>query len=184
MICAPDHLAVFLARDDFDEALGLIDRDRLADRAKRKLADLHLDSALARLRLGQPDRGDLGLAIDASGDRQQVEAGLAHAGHDLDRGDTLGGGLMREQGRTDHVADRVDARAGGAKGVVDLDETAAIEFDAEFFQTQVRAQRIAPDRDQHGFGLDGFRGAGGVQRDRPSARPCAPSICSRAPASP
>src|SRR5271169_2843187 len=131
------HLAVFLARDYFDEALGLIDRDRLADRAKRDLADLDFDPALARLRLGQSDRGDLGLAIDASGDRHQVEAGLAHPSHDLDRRDTFRRGLVRQQRWTDHIADRVDAWAGGAEGVVNLDEAAAVQFDANFLESEV-----------------------------------------------
>ena len=56
----------------------------------------------------------------------------------------------------------------GAERVVDLDEAAALEFDPDLFQSQVRAERIAPDRDQHGFGFDGFRGAAGVERDRPA----------------
>ena len=132
------NLAVLLAGDYFDEALGLIDRDRLAHRAKRNLADLDLDTAFARLRFGQPDDCDLGLAIDASGDRQQVESGLAHTGHDLDCRHALGHGFVGEQRRADHVADRVNARAGGAEGVVNLDEAAAVELDAGLLQSQVR----------------------------------------------
>src|SRR5580704_4932143 len=107
---ASDHFAVLLGGDDFHEARSLVDRDRFADRAERKLADLHFDAARFGVGFAEADGRNFGLAVDACGYGEQVEAWLAHARHNFDGGDTLGAGLVREQGRTEDVADRVDAR--------------------------------------------------------------------------
>src|SRR5580698_3028953 len=125
---ASDHFAKLLARDDLDEALSLIDRHRLPVRAKRNLADLHLDPALTRLRLAEPNHRDLGLAVDTAGDRQQIEAGLSHARHNFHRRDSLRRRLMREQRRARDIADRIDTRTRRAKRIVYLDIPATVTF--------------------------------------------------------
>src|SRR5208282_4365373 len=131
---ASDHFAILFGRDDFHEARGLADRNRLAHRAKRNLADLHFDAARFCVRFAESHRRHFGLAVDASGDREQVETGFAHARHEFNRGDTFGAGLVREQRRADDVAERIDARDGGLERVVYLDEAAAFELDADFFE--------------------------------------------------
>src|SRR5712692_7786865 len=136
---ASDDFAVLLARDQFDESLGLVDRDGLAVCPKRHPADFDIDSTRFRFRLVEAHRRDLGLTIDTGRDGRQIEAWLSHACHYLDRGDTLGRRLMRQKWRTYDVADRVNALAGGAERVVYLDEAAALELDAGFFQAKVAA---------------------------------------------
>ncbi len=74
---ASENLSVLLARDQLDEAFDVIGRDRLAHRPERNLADFDFDAAGASLGLAQPDRRDLGLAIDAGRDAREVEARLA-----------------------------------------------------------------------------------------------------------
>src|SRR5579863_4844296 len=144
---APDHLAVLFGRDDFHEALGRSDRDCSAKRAKRELADLDFDPARFRVRLAEAHGRDLRLAVDASGNVEQIEPGLANAGHYFHRRDSLRAGLVREQGRADDIADRIDAWHGGLEGVVYFDKTAALEFDPEFLEPDILAERCAPDGD-------------------------------------
>src|SRR5216684_5352841 len=92
-----------------------------------------------RLRLIKAHRRDFGLTVDTGRHGRQIEAWLSHACHYLDRGNTLGRRLMRQKWRTYDVADRVNALAGGAERVVYLDEAAALELDAGFFQAKVAA---------------------------------------------
>src|SRR3984957_9581336 len=150
---ASDYFAVLLGRDDLHEARGLAHRNRLAHRTKWNLADLHLDTARLRLRLAQSDRRNFGLAINASRNREQVEAGLAHARHYFHRRDSLGARLMRQQRRPNHVANRVDTRHARLERVVHLDKTPAIQLDAKLLESEVHAERRAPDRDQHALAL-------------------------------
>src|SRR5271155_2374311 len=123
---ASEDFAVLFARDQFDEAFGVIDRDRLAQRSERDLADLDLDVARFGVGLAESDRGDLGLAVGARRDAREIEARITHAGHDLDRRDALARRLVREQGRARRVANRVNARATGAERIIDFDEPAAL----------------------------------------------------------
>src|SRR5581483_8376904 len=127
---ASDDLAVFLRDDELDESLRLSGCNRLAVGPERELADLHVDSARPRIRLAQPYRGHLGLAVDASRDREEIEPRLAYSRHNLDGRHALRRRLVGEQGRADDVADRIDARAGRAKRIIDLDETSALQLDA------------------------------------------------------
>ena len=55
---------------------------------------------------------------------------VVHPGGVLDGDDALVGGLVRERGAGDEVADRVDARGAGAHRAVDLDQAALAELDA------------------------------------------------------
>src|SRR5271154_7049779 len=80
---ASDHFAVLLGRDEFHEAGGLANRDRLADRTKRELADLHFDAARLGPGLAEPPRRTFRLAVEGGGDRERVKAGLAHPRHDF-----------------------------------------------------------------------------------------------------
>src|SRR5216684_9142725 len=134
---ASDDFAVLLARDQFDESLGLVDGDRLAVCAKRHPAYLDIDSARFRFRLIEAHRRDFGLTVNTSRHGRQVEAGLSHPRHNLDCRDTLGRRLVRQQRRTHDVADRVNALAGGAERVIYLDEAATLELDAGFFEAKV-----------------------------------------------
>src|SRR5579885_1299328 len=73
---ASHDLAVFLRHNELDESLRLSGCNRLAVGPERELADLHVDSARPRIRFAQTHRGYLGLAVDASRDREEIEPRL------------------------------------------------------------------------------------------------------------
>ena len=127
---AAEQLAVAALADDLDQAGAVAVDGAAADGAVGDLADDDVVALLARLRLGQPERADVGRAerrardVDV-GDRVRLQPGDVLGGDDA-----LVGGLVRERGAGDEVADRVDARARGAQRAVDLDEAALVELDA------------------------------------------------------
>src|SRR5579862_5085791 len=96
---ASDDFAVLRADDELHEAFGRVGGDRLAECAEWELADLYLDAARLRLGLAVADAGDFGLAIDASGDRVQIESRFTHTRHNFHSSNALGGRLVREEGR-------------------------------------------------------------------------------------
>ena len=65
-----EDLVRLLVGDDLDEALGLVDRHRAAERGEGELADAHLDALLLRLRLGETGDRDLRIGEDRGGDRR------------------------------------------------------------------------------------------------------------------
>src|SRR5215469_7435530 len=96
---AAENLAVLLTGDNLDETLGMIDGDGLAVSPKRHPPDFDFDTLGASFRFAETDRRDARLTVNTSGNREQIKAWFAHAGHDLYRRDTFGRGLMRQQGR-------------------------------------------------------------------------------------
>ncbi len=106
----------------------MIDRDRLAVGSKRHRPDFDLDTPGAGLGLAETDRCYSRFAVGTSGNREQIEAGCAHACHYFDGSDALGRRLVCEQRRTRDVTDSIDAGAGGAERVVNFDEAAALEL--------------------------------------------------------
>ena len=74
-------------RDDLGEALVLAADECLGDRLERDLADLELVAGGGRLRLGQPDRGDLRPAVRRSGLGRVVHVMDVRVAGDRMRGD-------------------------------------------------------------------------------------------------
>ena len=72
--------------------------------------------------LGQPDAGHLRPAIGAAGDVAHVERmHVLHPGDLLDADDALMHRLVRQPGRADDIADRLDAVLAGPQPLVDDD---------------------------------------------------------------
>src|SRR5215469_6177740 len=165
---AADNLAIFFSGHELYETFDVIDRDRLAVGAEGKLANLDFDTGLLGGGLGHPDSRNFRLTVDASRDVHEIEARLAHPGHNLDRRDSLRRGLMRQQRRAYHVADRKNSLARGAEVIVNFNKSAALDFDADLVQSQTVAVGRAADRHQDHLGLNRLALAAGVQRHAPA----------------
>ena len=122
--------------DELDQPRAVAVDGAAADGAVRDLADDDVVALLARLRLGQPERSDVGRAerrardVDV-GDRVGLQPGGVLGGDDA-----LVGGLVGERRAGDEVADRVDAGARGAQRAVDPDQAALVELDARLGQPE------------------------------------------------
>ena len=150
----PSSSPVLRVGDHLDEAVGVVDRQRAAERRERELADLELRVALGlRLVLGEAGGRDLRIGEHDRGDRADVERGLV-AGDDLGDDLALLGRLVREHHAADQIADRVDAGDVGAQVIVGDDEAALVDGDARGLEAEVLAVRAAADRDQDLVGVD------------------------------
>ena len=107
---AAEQLAVLLVADDLDHAGAVAVDGAGADRAVLDLADDDVDALLARLLLGEPERARRsGVQNVARGMSMYSIGCVSQPGGVLDGDDALVGGLVRERGAGDEVADRVDA---------------------------------------------------------------------------
>src|SRR5581483_8829051 len=147
-------LAVARLAHDLDDPFGLAAGDGAPERPERRDPDPHVVAGLARLLLRQADGRDLGVAVHAGRDAAVVDpSGIAAARRNLDRGDALGGGDVRERRRVDRVADREHVRDGRLVALVHRD-VAALERDSRVLDTEPRGARRAPDGDEASLGLD------------------------------
>src|SRR3990172_5065174 len=117
------------------------------ERREGELRYLHGNPALARLLLGEPDRGDLGLAIDARRDLVGVRPMGLDPGHHLHRRHPFRGRLVGQEHPSDDVADRMDRRTGGPEPMVHPDEP-PLELHAARLQAQPLRKRLSTYRDQ------------------------------------
>ena len=126
----------------------------LRDRLERHLADLDLEPALGALRLGQPDRGDLGPAVRRPRLPRVVHLVDVGVAGDRVRGDQalVGRGVGQPQA-ADHVADGVDVLLLGPHPPVDLDD-ATIDLDLGRLETDLLDVRGAAGRDEQDLGAD------------------------------
>ena len=90
------------------------------------------------------------------------------AGDDLDAGDRLVLGLVRQHRAVRHVADGEDALNIGAE-VVRLDVAALVDRDAYRIQAQPLGDRLAADGQQDAIRLDGLGRAAGYRFERVSS---------------
>ena len=110
-----EQLAGLGVEHRLDEALGLAERDRLAVADEREGAGLDRVARLLGLGLGQPDAGDLRVAVRAAGDvaaveRVRVDLLVAELLRDrLGGGDALVARLVRQPRAGRAVADRPQA---------------------------------------------------------------------------
>ena len=133
---AADQLAVLLVADDLDHAAAVAVDRAGADRAVVDLADDDVDALLARLLLGQPERGDVGRAERRARDVDVLDRVRLQPGGVLDGDDALVGRLVGERGAGDEVADRVDALDRRAQRAVDVDQAAVVELDARLLEPE------------------------------------------------
>ena len=137
-----EQLAGLGVEHGLDEALGLAERDRLAVADERESAGLDGVARRLRIGLGQPDAGDLRMAVGAARDRVAVERVRVDVlvaellGDRLGRGDALVARLVRQPRARRAVADRPQALGGGAAVGIDLDE-AAVELGARLLEPEV-----------------------------------------------
>ena len=110
---------------------------------------------LARLGLGQPDGGDLGVAVGDARDAGLVDGGGGQAGDLLGHEDALLEAAVGELQPGDDVADGVDAVDVGAAALVGRDE-AALHRDALLVVAEPVGDGTTPDRDEQQLGLEGL----------------------------
>ena len=108
---------------------------------------------LARLLLGQPERGDVRRAERRARDVGVLERVRLHAGRVLDGDDALVGGLVGERGAAHDVADRVDVLLRRALAAVDVDQPAVVELDAGRVEAERLDVRAAAGGDHEPVGL-------------------------------
>ena len=83
-----EDLAHFAIDDELHEASGVFGCHRLTGRDKRKFSDTNpVAPSGAGHGFGQPDRGDLRLRVDTSGQAREVQRWAFDSGNMLDRGD-------------------------------------------------------------------------------------------------
>ena len=148
-----EDLARRLVGDHLDEALRLAERDGLAVRGEREAAHRHLAAGFPGAGFGRADRGDLRMAVGARGDVAVVDGPRALAGDGLGCHDALGHGLVGEEWRAGHVADRVDPLHRRFHRRRDLDES-ALELNAQALEPEARDLRRAADGHQHLLDLE------------------------------
>ena len=124
------------------------------------------------LRLRRADRGDLRTAVGARRDVAVVDGPRALAGDRLGRHDALGHGLVREQRRARHVADRVDALHRRLHVGETFTKPRSI-CDAERLEPEARHLRRAADGHQHLLDLE-LAAVGLTRRRRRRASPTRP----------
>ena len=151
-----DDLAVARLGEDLREARGVRRGDRLAGRREREAPTRRSSPYLARASLlGEPDPRDLRLARrcrpGCGADRARAlrrPPANSTAGDRPPRSPCARAAARRE------VADRGDRGRARAQRRVDLHEALRVERDARGFETEVRAERAAADRDEHLIGLE------------------------------
>ena len=98
------------------------------------MPDFDLVAGVARGLFGEPDAGDLRPAISASRNVADIErVHVVDPGDVLDADHTFVARLVREPGRADNIADRVDAGLSGAQPFID-DDMAALDLDTGVFE--------------------------------------------------
>ena len=120
-----DDRAVLLA-DELDEALRSAGSGTCRCRRGCTRRSRPQPCRLAGLGLGQPDGGDLGVAVGDPRDARLVDHGRAEPGDLLGDEDALGEPAVRELQAGHDVADGVDALDAGAQALVG-DHEAAVE---------------------------------------------------------
>src|SRR5262245_27859090 len=133
------------------EALIFAQRDALAVADEGKAADADVELVGFCRLLGKSDRGNLRRAIGAARDQPLVHGMRLEALDRLDTDDALMFGLVRQQRRAGHVADRIDAGHIGAIERIDGDR-AALGLHAKFFEPEIF--NIADDADRGNNALD------------------------------
>ena len=138
--------------DDLDEAALLLVDDRAAVAGHQVLALFDRDALGLGLVLGDADRSDLRVGVDAAGDGVQVDRRLL-AGDDVRRADAL---CTRHVGQLDpggDIADGIDALNAGAEGFVGDDPSALAGYLKADGKQSLRIGAAA-DGDQNLLGRD------------------------------
>ena len=157
---AAEQLEVLAVGDELDEADRLAQAVRLAVRRERELRDLDVVAGVARLLLGEAERGDLRRAERGARHHAVVAErhGLGLADR-LGRDDALRLGDVRELQLRGDIADRVDVRDRGVHEVVDLDRAAIGELHAGVLEPEALDVRREADRHHDLVGVDRRLGA-------------------------
>ena len=135
----------------------------LAVAAEVVLERLHLVVAvlLLGLGLGEPDRGDLRVAVGDARDAAVDDRDRVQAGDLLGDEDAVGEAAVRQLQAGHEVADGEHVRHVGAQALVGGHE-AAVDGDAGLLVAEAGGRRAAADRDEQQLGVDGVAG---LQRD-------------------
>ena len=146
-----EQFIVFFIHDEFYPARVISKPQRLAVCLKGEFGNFHVIAAFARLRLGQPERGNLRLAIGRAGHHLVIEREGGRA-CDVFRADNpLRRADVREHQLSRHVANRPNAGDVGRHSVVDFDEAARIEADSQRFQPETGGVGTESNRDERLF---------------------------------
>src|SRR5919109_168172 len=150
-----EHGTAGLLGDDLHHS-ALADDVRLPDALEIQPLDLHVVASLDRLRLGQPDGGDLRGAVRDAWDAGVLDRRNRLPADPLGHGVPLGERHVRElQRRRGDVADRPHAARGRLQLIVDLDEP-PVDLDARFLQAEAFGDRSASDRHEAHVRLGGL----------------------------
>ena len=114
--------------DQFRHAFRSVERDGAAGGAPWVLCDLVFAALLFGLRLGEAGPGDFRIGENDRGNSIGLEGDLV-AGDRFGGGASLMGRFVRQHGFADNVADRENRWVVGLKLLVDLDESALVDFD-------------------------------------------------------
>ena len=117
--------------------------------------DLVVAVPLLGLRLGDADRGDLGVAVGDPRDAVVVDRARAQPADVLGDEDALLEADVGQLQGGDEVADRVDAGDGRTAELVDVDE-AAFDGDAGLLVAEPLGHRAPPDGDEQQVGVEGL----------------------------
>src|SRR5690606_12999169 len=139
--------------EDLHAPLGAADGLGATVGAERERALLVGDAGLAELLFAPAHGRDLRVRVDHARDRVVVHVAVA-GGDDLDAGDALFLGLVRQHRAADHVPDRPDAGHVGAEVVVDDDVAPLALLHADLGQAEALGVRDAADGEQHAVALD------------------------------
>src|SRR6476469_9103017 len=150
---AAQQLAVLLVAHDLDQAGAVAVDGAGADGAVLDLADHDVVAGLARLRLGQSERCDVGRAEGRAGHVDVLDRVGLQAGGVLDGDAALVGGLVRQRGAVHEVADRPHALEARALLAVDVDEAARVELDAGLLEPEALDVGPAAGGDDQPVGL-------------------------------
>src|SRR5262245_25529638 len=131
-----EELAAVGSKNRLGETLVLAQRDGLAVADKGEAPDLDGAALLLGGLFGQTDAGDLRLAIGAARYFRLVERMRLQAFDGLHAYDAFVLGLVREHGRSGHIADGVNSRHVGAAIAVGVNGPAG-RLHAEAFQAEV-----------------------------------------------
>src|SRR5205823_4851680 len=124
-----ENLVVLRLADDLNEAFLFAYDARFARCRKGKLADSHVVAHLARLRFGQTNRADFGIAVGAGWNEPQVDRLHILLACDLFDGEyALFRRKMRKQRCGNHIAYCIDVRLAGPQVFVNLNK-AALDLD-------------------------------------------------------
>lgn len=145
--------AVFLAHDEFDEALAFAHGKGFAAGHEREFAHLEFDAFFLRCALGEADAGDLRLAVSAPWEEGDFFRRLAgeHAFHALDG---FVAGNMGEPRWSDDVSSGVDPFDAGFVAVVRLEVALGVGLKGN----ALRHEWGDADGDEGDLGLEGFCG--------------------------